>query len=120
MTTTIVSSLFYGVMEFWLSVLYEKSWSFSFEPPPQETPVSDQVLWEEVRLQLSDKREQLFLWKSEITGRELDGLLESKSSLHRELGMVILDALLRLAVSMRTSIGMIYPLTRFVFMTLTT
>lgn len=117
--TTIISKLFRGTIEFWLLILGEQSWPFSFDPAPLEitksednagqnyTAIAKHNFWDNVRHRLLEERDQMCLWKVGFTDQDLDDLLESEVNIHRQLGKVILDALLRLAFSMRASIGMI-------------
>ncbi|KAJ8128287.1 hypothetical protein O1611_g5347 [Lasiodiplodia mahajangana] len=113
---TIISRLFHGTTELWLLVLREQSWPFTFNPAPLETTKSEdhpdqnsnnrENFWDEARLQLGEERDRLCLWKVGVADRDIDGLLESWSDTHRQLGKAILGALLRLAVSISTSVDL--------------
>ncbi|KAI1422020.1 hypothetical protein F5Y12DRAFT_717884 [Xylaria sp. FL1777] len=147
----IISELFHTTTEFWLLVLCEQSWPFSFYPAPlkinksqdnpeqsstatappgkktrlyrtKETPLTettdspeklkpndasdDPNFWDEVRAQLVEERDQLCLWKIGFADRDIDGLLNSESDIHRQLGKIILEILLGSAVSMSTAVDL--------------
>ncbi|TRX94178.1 hypothetical protein FHL15_004946 [Xylaria flabelliformis] len=77
---------------------------------PAESEASDvkdeQDYWDEMRLQLGRQRHQLYLWKIGSSDSDLDGLLESKSDIHRKLGRSILLALLRIALAITVVIDL--------------
>ncbi|KAI1382845.1 uncharacterized protein F4822DRAFT_435220 [Hypoxylon trugodes] len=67
---------------------------------------NEQRCWEDVRLRLGEKRDQLCLWKVGLSDKDLDGLLESESDIYRQLGKTVLDALLRLAASLSVAVDL--------------
>ncbi|KAI0186298.1 hypothetical protein EV127DRAFT_514466 [Xylaria flabelliformis] len=62
----------------------------------------EQTYWNEMRLQLSRQRHQLYLWKVGSSDSDLDGLLESESDINRKLGRTILRAVVRISLAINS------------------